>query len=175
MSAHLIDDVARRMTDVAPRADLRARVVAQLRDRPTPWRAWLPAMATATALVVAAAGAVVSRPELIRRDVTPPGTAALPVVAAPTVTAHVDTGAPAQEPLATPRRGARKTAPKPEVLSAAEAAWRLRAIPVIEGAAPLTTEDIQPQSLRVPLLELKPLVTLPVIVAPISAADHSGR
>ena len=166
MTEHLIDDVARRMTNVTPSADLRARVVARLGDRPAPWRAWLP-LVTAAALVTAVAGVSVARRGPQLRTTTP-------LLAVSQTTAGNMSAA--QVPATATAVPARKKHPiKSETISAAEAAWRARAIPAIASAPTLTADDIQPQSLNVPLLELKPLVTLPVIVAPIGADASGGR
>ncbi|HEX5214508.1 MAG TPA: hypothetical protein VFV98_03545 [Vicinamibacterales bacterium] len=170
MNGHLIDDVARRMTDVAPPAELRARIVARLGDRPAPWRAWMP-LAAAAAIVTAIVGVSVARPAPPRRTSTP--------LAALSQTTAGNLPAAALIPAnntAMPIKPIRKKRPaRPEAISAAEAAWRARAIPAIAALAPLTTDEIQPESLTVPLLELKPLVTLPVIVAPIDADASGGR
>jgi len=167
MTEHLIDDVARRMTNVTPPAELRARVVARLGDRPAPWRAWVP-LAAAAALVAAVAGVSVARRAPQLRTTTP-----LPAVSQTTAG---NMSAAAQVPATATAVPARKKHPiKSETISAAEAAWRVRAIPAIAAAPLLTADDIQPQSLSVPLLELKPLVTLPVIVAPIGADASGGR
>ena len=167
MNTHLIDDIARRMTDVTPPADLRARVVARLGDRPAPWRAWMPVTAAA-AIVTVVVGVSVARRAPQPRTTTPL------VAVSQTTAGHLSAAAPvAATATAVPAR--KKRSVKSETISAAEAAWRVRAIPAIAAAPPLTADDIQPQSLSVPLLELKPLVTLPVIVAPIGADASGGR
>ena len=167
MNTPLIDDVARRMTDVVPPAELRARVVARLGDRPAPWRAWMPVAAAAAIVAVVAGVSVARRAPQLR-------TAAPLATASQTVAGHTSPAALAAENItAVPVRKAR--AVKSEAISAAEAAWRARAIPAIAVALPLVAEDIQPERLNVSLLELKPLVTAPVIVAPIGADASGGR
>lgn len=171
MNARLIDDVARGMTDAAPPADLRARVMAQLADRRAPGRAWMPIVAAASIVVVATAGVLMSR----RASSTPGVTA--PSVSAPRV-AHGETIASiveVQQRVESPRRVRRAAAAKPPALSGAEAAWQARAIPAIASEPPLAADDIQPESLQLALLEVKPLVNVPVTVAPIGADASEGR
>jgi hypothetical protein len=167
MNEHLIDDVARRMTDVTPPAELRARVAARLGDRPAPWRAWMP-LVTAAAIVTAVAGVSVARRAPQLRTTTPLATVSQ-TLPGNTSTAALVSANNSTVPIK------KKRPVKSETISAAEAAWRTRAIPAIAAAQPLTADDIQPQSLSVPLLELKPLVTLPVTVAPIGADASGGR
>ena len=166
MNAHLIDDVARRLTEVVPPADLRARVIAQLADRPSPWRAWRPAVAAATVLIAVAGFG-------LQRRFTVAQTAGLPLPASPALVRDIGGAALVPAAVTTAPLRPRRVA-KPAIISAAELAWRARVIPAIAAAQPLAAESIQPASLTLPLLELKPLVNTPVTVAPISAADASG-
>ena len=167
MNAHLIDDVARRMTDVAPPAGLRDRVVARLADRPAPWRPWLSVVAAA-AIIAVVAGVTVARR-------TPQRSTSLPLAPASPAVASNTTSAPLVSATITATRVSKKRAAKSEVISAAETAWRARAIPAIAAAPALVATDIQPETLSLSLLELKPLVTEPVIVAPIGADASGGR
>lgn len=158
---HLIDDVARAMTDAAPPAGLHGAVLARL-DRRRPVRFWwITAPIAAAALVALAIG--------LRHNGTTPGTASSvpaiaktgPVTSDRTPAAHSD---PAGDSFRAPARPRRQPAP----------ALHVRTIPALNEPAALDSGAIQPDGLDIPLLQLKPIVTEPIAIKVIGD-DTGGR
>jgi hypothetical protein len=150
----IVDDVAAGMTAAPPPPHLRARVLARL-EAPT-HRAWTWKLAPIAALAAIVTIAVMARrpepqtsgPDRSIASSAPLGPAALPP--AEQVSAPILTVKPA------PRPSGRIHQP-----TAAELAWRERAIPALGVIDPIALADIQPTPLTIPQLEVKPLTAAP--------------
>jgi hypothetical protein len=150
-----IDDVARRLTAGEAPAGLRANVLAQIGDRRP--RAWWhePRVALAAAIVlVAAVGAAM----MLRRvpEAAPGG----PAVAAARPLVDLQPSAASPSPaLVTSATGADAS---PTASSESELAWRARALPALILPDAIAFEEIQPDRLAIPLLEVAPIVMAPI-------------
>jgi hypothetical protein len=176
-----IDEAGRRLTCAEPTGFMAARVVARLGERRLAHRRWLVVSAAALVLVAAAALTML-RPNRSVQDDAPQSAHASPPALTPSVT-PID-AATAQPPrLTAPKTTARsparrlraKTGPQAPVTeesSGADAAWRARALPALPAPAPIVIENNQPEALVVPLLELKPITTRPVVLEPIGEGRH---
>jgi len=172
-----VDEAARRLTHAEPAGFLAARVMARLREpRPAPSR-WLVATAAAVVLVAAAAVAWLQLNRIATDDapqsaqVRPP----TPQPAAPIDRAQQAPAIPLRH-TTTPVRSTRGV-PAPQdaatqTMSPVEAAWRARAVPPLPEPAPIVLDGSQPEALVVPLLELKPITTSPVVLEPIGEGQH---
>lgn len=154
----LIDDVARRMTAVDAPDGFPARTLARIAARRRPAIFWKLVPVTAAGLAVA--GALVLR--VPDRPIAPTGdvAGAAPVRVAETSPALV------AEPPATLANGSTLA----RAGSIHERIWNARRIPDLARPAAIEHEDIQPDAIVVPLLQLKPLVTEPLTIEPM----HGG-
>ena len=151
---HLIDDVARVMTDAGTPPDLRGAVLARIDRRRTWWLVWLAAPVAAAALLALAIG--------LRDSGSPSGpapastslTRAVPAVVDPPAAIAADPG-----PRSTARRRPAQT-------------LSVRTIAALAEPVALTTGDIQPDALGIALLQMKPIVTEPLTVKVLD--EHSG-
>lgn len=162
-----IDEAARRLISIESRGYMASRVVARLgRQRRGNWRAGLVVVSAATAAIVLAVRV------LDRAVVPPPGpppvattaqTSAAPaVVPAPAISSRP------QAVSTTARRSPARPAARIEstaapVESAAEAAWRARAVQALPELERIEGQVSQPEPIDLPLLQLKPLETPPPI------------
>jgi hypothetical protein len=173
-----IDEAARRLTHAEPAGFLTPRVMARLREaRPAPSR-WL--VATAGAVVLVAAAAAVAWLQLNRSatgdapqsaQVRPP----TPQPAAPIDRAQEAPAIPLRHtttPVRSTRGGPAPQDAATQTMSPVEAAWRARAVPPLPEPAPIVLDGSQPEALVVPLLELKPITTSPVVLEPIGEGQH---
>ena len=172
-----IDEAARRLSSIESRGSMASRVVARLgRQRRWNWRVTLVVASAATAAIILAVR-LVDRAVVVPPGPPPVATIAETPAAPATVPACPEPcrGAPAitsQPPAVTttvrrsPGRAAsrieRATAP---VESAAEAAWRARAVQALPEPAPIEGQVSQPEPIDFPLLQLKPLETPPIQLA----------
>ena len=168
----LIDDVARELTATELPAPLRAGVMSALdAQRPAVrWRHVAP-MAAAAAILAVAMNAYVAR--LTRQPV--PAQAVAEVAAAPAPPANVNAEPSAEPPVASPvtvvarRIGlASRDGVAP---TAEELAWQTRAVPPLAAPAALALAGSQPVATVAPLLDVTPLVTEPLDVAPLNAIE----
>lgn len=172
-----IDEAARRLTYAEPTGFMATRVVARLGERRITHRRWLVVSAAALVLVAAAALTLL-RPNRSVPDEAPQSAHASPPALTPIGAATAE--APRLTAPETPARSAArplraKTGPQaaaPEEISGADAAWRARALPALSEPAPILIENSQPEALVVPLLELKPITTRPVVLEPIGEGRH---
>jgi hypothetical protein len=151
--AYVIDDVARRITAVAPVPDVRRRVLDRLHDRqPRRWR---------LALVPAAAAIVISV-SLIARNPKAPASLSIASngsVVGPAAASHVASDA---TPVPTPQQAFSASAP-PRVASVmASIETRDAVIPPLPELEPISVGNIQPNA-----LEIRPLLTTPLVVPPL--------
>jgi hypothetical protein len=163
-----IDDAARRLTAIDPQGYMASRVVARLgARRQRNWR---------TPLLVAVASAAVMTFAVVftNRPVAPPRQA--PTGASTSSTPVTPSGDRVPSPIravAVTRHhlGLRSDVKidlggQPEALeSAAETAWRSRAVPALPEPAPIEGQVSQPEPIDLPLLQLKPLETPPIQLA----------
>jgi hypothetical protein len=150
----LIDDVARRMTAAAATRDLPARTleIISRHRRTRPWWRLAPPAAIAAVLIAVLMARGGPIPGHSPAGLTSPGQ---------TVTrADVHLAAPPAAAAPAPRPRATRPA-----ISAAEAIWQARRLPALPAPDPIETDDLQPETLGVPLLELKPLATEPIALA----------
>jgi hypothetical protein len=152
-----IDDVARGMVAGAPSGDFTARTMARIsgQRRARTWWRLLPAGAAVASVAVAVAVALSGG-----------RVGGLPVVPDPRP-APLSTGTLTRAPVIEPAAAAPRLPVRHAVMSAAERVWQDRRLPALPGPAPITSEGIQPEPLAVPLLNLKPLITEPLIIEPI--------
>lgn len=155
----LIDDVARRMTAVDAPDGFPARTLARIAAHRRPAIFWKLVPVTAVAGLAVAGGLVLRVPD---RPVAPAGDAAgaAPVRVAETSPALV------ADPPATLANGSTLA----RAGSIPEQIWNARRIPDLARPAAIEHEDIQPDALVVPLLQVKPLVTEPLTIEPM----HGG-
>lgn len=153
----LITAVAADMTAAEPPADLAARVVDRIT---TPRR---PTWKLASAPLMAAA-ALMAWVVLVPRDVTQPFPAPDAAFTGSMATSPADVVVAASMPRILTRAGRRRSGAG---LSDSERAWQRRAIPALPGPATLGTRSIQPDALRIPLLDMKPIATAPIAITPI--------
>jgi hypothetical protein len=73
----------------------------------------------------------------------------------------------------TPRRRAARR-PAAAAPSAPALAWAESAIPALNAPAPLDLIEIQPAPVDVPLLDVKPIATEPVVIAPLGGVPGRG-
>ena len=151
----VIDDVARRMTAPAASIDFRTRVLARLDDRqPSGWTWRIVPLVGAVAAVGLAVAVFRHAPAASN---TGPVSASDPAVAQ-----AVGTQGSSPQPQA-PSSKPRASSLTPHAPTAEQLAWRERAIPALSQPDALTLESIQPAA-----LEIRPLDTKPLVVAPIS-------
>ena len=153
---HAIDDVARQMVASAPADDFTARTMARIgvQRRARIW--WSLAPAGLVAGLAVAGGVAVSSLRVIELP-------ALPTVRPSETTVAT---APPVEPA-----GMEATVPASKrLVSDAERAWLARRLPALPGPPAIETDEIQPEALALPLLQLKPLVTEPIAIEPIDGA-----
>jgi hypothetical protein len=176
-----IDEAARRLTHVETTGFTATRVVARLGERRLTHRRWLVASAAALVLVAAAA-LTMPRPNRNVPGEARQSTHLRPPALAPSVT-PIDAATAEGPRLTAPEMPARSTARPPRVrtgpqtaatgeISSVDAAWRARALPALPEPAPIVIENSQPEALAVPLLELKPIATRPVVLEPIGEGRH---
>lgn len=150
--AYVIDDVARRITAVAPVPDVRPRVRDRLHDRqPRRWR---------LALVPAAAAIVISA-ILIARNPKSPASVSIASngsAVAPAAERHVATDATPAPPQQTVSASASHRVAS--VMAASETPDSV--IPPLAELEPISLGDIQPRA-----LEIRPLLTTPLVVPPL--------
>jgi len=163
-----IDAVARQMTVVAPSIDLRARVLERLADRQPAWLPALPAVVAATAAVVIVTGALAW--SLADRVDGRLQLAQAPVVTAPAVAWQLPGPSPVPAVVVDVRPSA--TRPAIEVVTepgftAAELAWLGRTIPSLPDIVPVAIDQIQPEQVGIPLLDMKPLAPEPLTLRPL--------
>jgi hypothetical protein len=129
---------------------------------------------------VAATAAVVMALAIPREQKTAPLDVQAPALAqstpassagaiAPPIEAASDAGGPS-----TP--AARRRAPRPPAVNPVLAAWRERAVAPLPGARALAIDRIepariQPTDLGIPLMEVEPLGTTPLSVAPVGSSS----
>jgi hypothetical protein len=168
----LIDDVAAQLTGDVPGPDLRAGVLAGI-DRVALRRRRASGTFAAAGLLAAAGLGLAVAVRLV-----PPSTFDLPALtAAPTSYLGTLAAGPYRvDALALPPpRVQAPTPPTTPALSPEEEAWMRRAIPPLPERGPIAIGDIQPDPLGTPLLELTPLATVPLAVAPIGVARQASR
>ena len=165
---HIIDDVARQMTDTRSAPDLRAGVLSRLEDRPSSggWR-WLPLVALAATVIVAAVAVTVVRRGTDRRDV--------PLVATATPAGLDVSGNPAsvtrdQSAPASDLRTARAAQTPASHISEAEQAWHERAIPALRVPDALVIGDIGPAAIEIAALTIEPISVEALTVPPIGGS-----
>lgn len=169
-----IGEAARQLTRADPSGFMATRVLARLDERRTARTPWLVAAAAAVVLVAAMAAVTWLRSDRSGIDVVPPQSTHLRPPSAPSSSPPVDRTPIAASRVARPRSPAATSATRPvrrppqvaraEPISAAEAAWRARALPPLPEPVPLALEISQPAALVTPLLELKPLETSPLVL-----------
>jgi len=161
MNDSLLDDIARAMTDLEPRADFSARVLSEIgRTPPRRWRAVLvPAAAAIAALILVAV-----RPLLVPLD--------LPAVSRPSIVPRI--GAE-PVPRTTPRRlAARRQEPPDASISADELAWLSRRLPPLETPA-LVVAPIQPATSFIAPITVEPIALEPISVPPPGVGSGDRR
>jgi hypothetical protein len=169
----LIDDVARELTAAEPPSTFRARVTSALdRERPSArWRVIAPATLAAGAALAIAAHALLARQT---RSQPVPTEHAAQTVAAPRATLpDARTLPPAQAPgaLAVASQPGRATLRDTVVLTAEALAWQSRAVPPLAPPAAPALGGGQPAATVPPLLDVAPLVTVPLELAPLDESD----
>jgi hypothetical protein len=140
-----IDRVAAEATASEPSPEFRARVMARLGERRSPYAWPLVAVATAAAIIVAV---VMSRP---RQHEGPP----VQTIASAPSPGHVL--APATPDVAT-TDAAVTVARRPAVAMNTATYVPPAGLPAIEPLEPITQESIQPTKLSIPQLTVKPIV-----------------
>jgi hypothetical protein len=159
-----IDEVARAMT-AAPAPALSARVVAQLRSRPSGRAAWLaPAAVVLATASVALLVVIRSRPATVRTPVVTSSPSLLKSAATPVLPRQAD-GREA------PRAAIRRVDATAHTDSEAEA-WRERAVPALEAVPDLMMTSIQPTTLPIAQLEVAPIAEAPALVLRAVGSDR---
>jgi hypothetical protein len=154
----LIDDVARDITAHEPPAYLRARVLARLDERRSPRRAWLLIPVAASAAAVLVTIIVINGN---RQPHLPEATALAPSTAiAPTTPDRVAIVAADQSSHGGP--ATITVAERHDVPNSDAAAWRETLMPSLPALAALGIATIQPDTLAIPQLTMKPLVVAPI-------------
>jgi hypothetical protein len=152
----LIDDAARSITAHEPPPHLRARVLARLDERRSPHRAWvlIPVAASAAAVLMTIA-VMKNRPAHLPETAVAPST---DIARATPERVGVIEAAPIlqAEPAAIAAAGRR------DVSSKEAAAWREELMPSLPAIAALGITEIQPDTLAIPQLNVKPLVVAPI-------------
>ena len=165
---HLIDEVARQMTDTRSAPDLRAGVLSRLEDRPSSGgRRWLPLVALAATVIVAAVAVTVVRRGTDRRDVPLVATAPPAELDVPGSPASVTRDQAAPESV--PRTGGATRKPVPQ-MSEAEQAWHARAIPALRVPDALVIGDIGPAAIEIAALTIEPISLEALTVPPIGGS-----
>lgn len=166
-----IDEVAARMTAGDAPDDLRMRVLRRIRERRQP--VWLWTLKPAAALAILALATVAVQVIRTSRSIDTRQPPAVHVGTAATTTASTTSAGNAAADLDRVSSRPVRTAPKPTPprISAAEAAWRERAIPALAPIESLSIGSIQPEALSVPQLEVKPLASAPANVV---SSDGKG-
>jgi hypothetical protein len=152
----LIDDVARDITAHEPPAHLRTRVLARLDERRSPRLVWL-----LIPIAVSAAAVLVTIAVIKTRPATLPVTTPLASSAANT------RATPDRVEILAPAHGsegytATAVAEHRDVASQEAAAWREALMPSLPAIAALGIAEIQPDTLAIPQLTMKPLVVAPI-------------
>jgi hypothetical protein len=160
---HLIDDVASGLTMVESAPAMRGRVLAAIgRAGGSPrGRAWSIVAAASATAALAVGGVLWQRAPEAPTDASIARTAAAPPVGSAL-------SAPAPEPVyvsAAPPSVRR--ARGPATPTAQELAWQARAVPALAPPPPLVVETNQPAAVEIPLLDVGPLVTDPLEMAPL--------
>jgi hypothetical protein len=160
----LIDDVARRMTDAEPAADMRARVLEAITHLETrtsvlpAWRRWHLVPIAATLAIATATFVIVSRPP------SPPASARQ----APTpAVAPIETAAANVSPAV--NTGASRTEKPAEAPVDPDRDWLDRAVPALGHPELLTMTPIQSDAIEIPEWKIEPIV-----VPPINAGGSNG-
>jgi hypothetical protein len=168
----VINQVAREMTAAEPMADIRARVLIRLDERPACgiWR-WMP-LVTFAASVVIVVGAWALWPRTARPNETPPIAIARtePAIAPLDTRALAASGAADGVVRVQRVSGTRRTAP--EAMSDAELAWNERAVPALPGPAALTIDPLDHPGVTIAPIEIHPLVTEPLAIKAIGAGSE---
>lgn len=161
-----IDEAARHLSSIESRGYMASRVVARLgRQRRWNWRATLVVASAATAAIILAVRLV------DRAVVLPPGSPPVIATADASTTPAVAPAITSRPPAVTttvrrsPGRAARTESAAAPVESAAEAAWRARAVQALPEPTPIEGQVSQPEPIDFPLLQLKPLATPPIQLA----------
>jgi hypothetical protein len=152
----LIDDAARSITAHEPPPYLRARVLARLDERRSPRRAWLLipiAVSAAAVLVIVVLNSNHSaQPNTV--SLAPSTTIAR---TAPDRVEILDAAHASPNGSTTIAVGANRDASSKEA-----AAWREELMPSLPAIAALGITEIQPDTLTIPQLTMKPLVVAPI-------------
>ena len=163
----LIDRVARELTAAEPTPALAEQVRARIATMPQErsWSSWTGPLAG----LAAAAAAVIVAATLLRPAND------LPTVAAPVSVVDGTAGAAlavaaAPEPPAAVTSADRPSRRREPIVDSVEAAWRARAIAALAAPTPIVIEGIQPPALSIPLMEVEPLTTPPIEIAPVGSS-----
>lgn len=152
----LIDNVAHQMTAGSSSVDIRAKVLARLGDRqPSRWSLRLAPVAAGLAVAVLMIVVLNRRSEAPSPEPQPPSLQAS-VRSSSSDVPRIESEVPSATPQAS----------RVEPPSAADLAWRDRAMPALDYPDAITLERIQPAALNI-----RPLYTTPLMVPPI---DESG-
>jgi hypothetical protein len=170
----LIDDVARELTAAEPHSTLRARVTSALdgKRQSVRWRVIAPAAVAAGAAFAIAVNALLAWQT--RSQPVPAENSVRRVAAPGAPLADAETPRPAQSPVAgavAVSRPRRATSPEAVAPTAEELAWQLRAVPPLAPPASPALGVLQPADAVAPLLDVTPLVTEPLELAPLDQID----
>lgn len=169
----LIDDVARELTAAEPHSTLRARVTSALdgKRQSVRWRVIAPAAVAAGAAFAIAVNALLAWQT---RSQPVPAENSVRVAALGAPLADAESSRPAQSPVARAAavsRPRRATSPEAVAPTAEELAWQSRAVPPLAPPASPALGVGQPADAVAPLLDVTPLVTEPLELAPLDQID----
>jgi hypothetical protein len=127
----------------------------------------------AAASVLVAIGAILMRPDATVVSPVVPIVPSPPAIAAAAPDRIIDPAPVVVSARTTPSRvdGARP----PAVQTDAELAWAARGLPALEAIEPVDVSPIQPAPAGIALLELTPLATTALRIAPLGASGDGGR
>jgi len=155
----LIDDVARSITAHEPSPHLRTRILARLDDRRSPRRSWMLVSTAVTAVAAVVVTMVIvnrSGRSLEEKPATVPSTDTARVTPVP----PVETVPSAVQVALAGSTVSVGVAADPR--AAETAAWREALMPSLPAIAALGIAEIQPDTLAIPQLTVKPLVVAPI-------------